>query len=453
MTVTRNGETERRMLQSPGCAGDERERIPLICEKAPALTRPEAGCVSIPVGGEIRLQLDEERLINTVALREQGSRCTSFALCGEDHAGKRTLLYENDVIDRYLYCAFEPVKVSALILEIRESHHGQPVRLCNIEAFYIANGERPFRTAVYFPLEKGSTYFTDHLRDPALIRRIGQITDIVLIGDVRFQRSGALSYDEPTLTREMGALREMIGDRRVRIWCCVLNPLKKNGKLSNPDSVYAIRRNLDVLIQNITALCGRYGFDGIDFDWEFPLLPHAWHAHGELLIRLGEELHRRGLLLSAAFGPWGIQLNRRARESLDFVNVMAYDWPKNWRKNHAEFYTCHYFSACYFLKKGFPKERLLLGIPFYGNTCGGGKLDQRDYSGFEIQRRGQNTGSHKGRTYYFNGSHLIYSKCAYNRDMGFAGTMVWCGKADLAEDGGLSLFCAMERAADDRRKG
>lgn len=47
-----------------------------------------------------------------------------------------------------------------------------------------------------------------------------------------------------------------------------------------------------------------------------------------MLTGLGKELHENGLLLSSALGPWGVMLTDEAKESLDLVNIMAYDWAK-----------------------------------------------------------------------------------------------------------------------------
>lgn len=440
-----NRTEERSNLQVPG--GGAKGPVPLACRQRPELL---SGTAAVALGEPVRLELAAEAEIGCVILRECGSHCTSFTLCAENAAGERIVLYENDVIDRYLYCAFEPVKVRALILTVHASDNGKPVRLCGIEAWRAGVTPPDFRVTVYYPLESGSRYFSERETDPDFQRDLDLLTDVILIGDVRFTREGALSYDAQTLRRELGALRRAVGARPVRIWCCILNP-QRNQKLSNRDSAHAIHRHLDRMIENILQFCAEYQLDGIDFDWEFPLFPHYWHAHGELLIRLGESLHRQGLLLSAAFGPWGVQLNARARQSLDFVNVMAYDWPKNRRKDHAEFYTCHYVSARYFLKKGFQKRQLVLGVPFYGNTCDRGKLIQKDYSSFEIQSAGQNTGRLDGRDYYFNGYHMIFSKSAYTRDMGFPGVMVWCGKGDRKRARGYSLFDAMARALNPGR--
>ncbi|MGN0555708.1 MAG: hypothetical protein ACI4LI_07405, partial [Candidatus Fimenecus sp.] len=53
--------------------------------------------------------------INRVTLRERGADCEAFSWYGEDEQGNRTLLYNNDVIDDYLYCAFPETVVSKLV--------------------------------------------------------------------------------------------------------------------------------------------------------------------------------------------------------------------------------------------------------------------------------------------------------------------------------------------------
>ncbi len=427
-----NQQKEREQLQVPGDG-----------QKAPArFSCCPSGTQTISPGAELRFDLEKETEIGAVVLREIGSHCTAFTLYGKTTSGERILLYENDVIDRYLYCAFEPVKLCALILAVHRSDNGKPVRLRGVEAWPSGVTPPDFRVTVYYPLGSGSRYFTERESDGDFQRDLDLITDVILIGDVRFTRGGGLAYDAETLRRELAALRRAIGERSVRIWCCILNPQRRD-KLSNRDSAHAIRSHLDQMIQNILRFCSEYQLDGIDFDWEFPLFPHYWQAHSKLMIQLGGALHRRGLLLSAALGPWGVQLSRRARESMDFVNVMAYDWPKNKRRQHGEFYTCHYFSAKYFLKKGFQKRQILLGVPFYGNTCDRDKLVQKGYSSFDVRSSAQNTGVLDGRPFYFNGSNMIFSKSAYTRDLGFAGVMVWCGRDDRPRASGYSLFEAM----------
>lgn len=447
MGMSWNRRIEAEQLQTP-CAVSG-GKVQLTCATNPELTNGASAGDKVPLGAEIRFQLAEEQVISSVALRERGNHCTSFSIYGEHGDGERFLLYENDAIGGYLYCAFPPTTVSALTLIVNSSDNGRPVRLCGVEAGTRPAAPHPFLISVYYPIESGDCYFSNREKDPEFLRDLDLITDITLIGDVRFCRDGSLSYDVQTFRRELAALRRALGERKTRIWCCILNPRGKDGKISNRDSVYAITHRLDAMIGNIVALCEEYELDGIDFDWEFPQLPHVWQTYSRLLVKLGRELHRRGLLLSSALAPWGIQLSREARESLDFVNVMGYDWPKNKQKHHSEFYTCHYFCAKYFLKKGFKKRQLILGVPFYGKVHYSGTSEQYAYSTFKIESRVSNISYRDGRAYYLNGYDLIYSKTAFTRDMGLAGMMVWCGKDDLPRASGLSLFDAMEQAISE----
>lgn len=397
-------------------------------------------------GQEVCLPFAQPVDVNTVVLSEKGARCTSFVLYAQDTQGKRIKIYQSDGIDRLQYCVFDTVHANALIFVPLGSFAGQAVRLQFIRAYFINRKPKPdFRVTVYYPLDKGSRYFSERVNDSDFTKSLDLITDLILIGDIRFLRDGTLYYDETVFSRELAALRRTIGSRPVRVWCCILNPQRSNGRLSNKDSVYAIRHRLDVLVKNIVAFCDKYQFCGIDFDWEFPYFPHIWQAHGKLLIELKKALGAHGKLLSAAFAPWNVWLSRCARQSLDFVNVMAYDWPKNRRHFHAEFYSCHVFSAAYFLKNGYTKKQLILGVPFYGNTCDRKKLAQKEYSAFDITSEWQNTSVFNGRPYYFNGCAMIRSKAAYTQDLGFGGVMVWCGAHDRPCKLGLSLFEALKK--------
>ena len=443
MGMSWNRRIKAQQLQTPYAVSGE--KVALTCETNPELANSISRGSVVPLGAELRFQLAREQVISSVALRERGNHCSSFSIYGE-RGGERFPLYENDAIGGYLYCAFPPTAVSALILVVNSSDNGGPVRLCSVEAGARPAAQHPFRISVYYPIESGARYFSEHEKDPEFLRDLDLITDITVIGDMRFCRDGSLSYDAQTLRRELASLRRAIGERQIRVWCCILNPRRKDGKLSNRDSVHAIRHHLDAMIENILALCEEYALDGIDFDWEYPQLPHVWQIYSHLLTNLGRALHMRGLLLSSALSPWGIHLSRAARESLDFVNVMGYDWPKNKQKHHSEFYTCHYFCAKYFLKKGFKKRQLILGVPFYGKVHYSGTSEQYAYSTFKIESRSSNISYRDGRAYYLNGYDLIYSKTAFTRDMGLAGVMVWCGKDDLPRASGFSLFDAMEQA-------
>lgn len=400
--------------------------------------------LKIGIGEEYRLKFESAREINTVILCEKGSHCASFSVFGEKTNGERVLLYENDVIDRFLYCAFPKVKLKSVIVKINQSDNGKPVKITCIDAALHRNENKDFRISVYFPTHTGSTYFTDHSQDKELDRAFDLITDAIVIGNARLRPDATLDYDPETLKRELAAMRRIIGERRVRIWCCIFPTDREN-------MVRMIRKNPEKLLNTILTYCSDYGFQGIDFDWEYPILPHAWHAFGKLLQMLKNALNGRDVPLAAAMSPWGVQLNGKAKDCLDFVNVMAYDWhKKNKRRHHSEFYSCHVYCAEYFKKLRFSDQQIFVGIPFYGKTFNNNDFLFRSYNLLEVHSNAQNTAVFEDREYYFNGYHLVYSKTAYNLDMGFGGVMIFAGCDDVPRDTGLSLYEAVESALKDR---
>lgn len=387
--------------------------------------------------------------INTVILREKAANCERFNIYAENADGNRTLLYSNDIIDKYLYCAFSETEVEKLVFEVKSAEK-KTVKLQEISAYCKENQPKDFRVHTYYAYWGNEEYFTKEENQEALKKNLDIVTDIILIGNIYWNADGTLSYSADLLKKETDAIIKEIGEKDVRVWACILNPRKEDGSIDNSTSVKSINNHLDTLTDNILDFCVEYGFDGIDFDWEYPRLPHRWNAYNKLLVNLKAKLSKHGIMLSSALGPWGNGMSREAKEVLDYVNVMSYDWAKNKRNQHAEFYTCHYASARYFLKHGFKKEQLVLGVPFYGNATGK-EYAQMSYNAFSVTDKGQNLGTADGKTYYFNGYNTIYSKTAFTYDNGFAGMMIWNGQLDLPRKNEYSLFEAMDEALDSRQ--
>jgi len=142
----------------------------------------------------------------------------------------------------------------------------------------------------------------------------------------------------------------------------------------------------------------KYGFDGIDIDWEYPVSgglvdnvrrPADRDNFTHLLRKLREKLDEQGkedqkqYLLTIAAGAGNTYPNNVAltsvHEYLDYATIMTYDLHGTWDAYtdlHAPLYHNSDSSPQYkssvdatiqiWKSSGFPMDKLVMGIPFYG---------------------------------------------------------------------------------------
>ncbi|MDF2485277.1 MAG: glycoside hydrolase family 18 [Herbinix sp.] len=142
----------------------------------------------------------------------------------------------------------------------------------------------------------------------------------------------------------------------------------------------------------------KYGLDGVDIDWEYPVVgglstnirrPEDKYNFTLLMQKLREKLDLRGatdgkdyiLSFAGAAGSWylnNIELSKLS-QYVDYANVMTYDLHGSWDSYtdfNAPLYDNSDVSPQYkgsvdqsvnsWLQTGFPAEKLIMGVPFYG---------------------------------------------------------------------------------------
>jgi chitinase len=144
----------------------------------------------------------------------------------------------------------------------------------------------------------------------------------------------------------------------------------------------------------------KYGFDGVDIDWEYPTggglsgnrtRPEDKHNFTLMLAELRRQLDERGtrdgqaylLTIAAAGTPGGYTGLELAKlhESLDWINLMTYDYAGEW--SELTNFNAPLFASSGdpgkqakvrnvdgavkgFLAAGVPADKLVVGVPFYG---------------------------------------------------------------------------------------
>lgn len=261
------------------------------------------------------------------------------------------------------------------------------------------------------------------------------------------------------------------------------------------------KENRTAFIANAMDWIEKYGFDGIDIDWEYPvnggwgtissapedkenftfLMQELRVALDELGEKLGKKLE---LSFAAMAGPayldWIEPL--KVAEVVDYAKIMCYDFYGSWNDSTGHLANLHKSSLKPddvsvassvegFLAAGFPASKLILGVPFYGRGWKGvGSENNGLYQKAEeaiyvdgvtypdikkLIASGEYTrywDDEAKAPYLYNGdvwvtyedAESLKAKMDFIKEKGLRGIMVW----EYAHDMGTELFDALNEAKE-----
>jgi chitinase len=145
------------------------------------------------------------------------------------------------------------------------------------------------------------------------------------------------------------------------------------------------------LVDGLARVAETVGYDGIDVDWEAPENAADGERMNAVVKALRERMPKAVLTMAVPSGDWAGKWYQRDAllPYIDFLNVMTYDFHGPW-DNHAghnaplfpskseppdDAGTSGAASMDYWMKtKGWPREKVLFGIPLYGRGFRAAKM-------------------------------------------------------------------------------
>jgi len=198
-----------------------------------------------------------------------------------------------------------------------------------------------------------------------------------------------------------------------------------------------VQKIMDYVISN--------DLDGMDIDLEGPAINSDY---GKFIRDLSVVFKPAGKLVTAALseGYGGMDVPDSVFQFFDFINIMAYNysgpWAPNWPGPHSS-YSQALGQLNYWKNRGLPKEKAILGVPFYGYGFG----DAFSYSGYKYSSivnmyPGAEYSDQAGNTIYYNGIPTIKKKTQLVMQEA-GGIMIW--ELSLDASGPKSLLLAIDQ--------
>ncbi|MCF2488195.1 glycosyl hydrolase family 18 protein [Dyadobacter sp. CY347] len=206
------------------------------------------------------------------------------------------------------------------------------------------------------------------------------------------------------------------------------------------------------LINDLVNLAVDNDLDGIDVDLEGALIDANYES---FVTDLAAPLKKQNKLITAAIATvYKDQFTDKALAQFDFVNIMSYDRTGPWRPDkpgpHAPYSMAEEDLQYWLETRKIPKNKLTLGVPFYGYGFGGTAPESMSYK--NILRQYPDSVKEdqmhlNGGMVYYNGLPTIRKKTELAKQK-VSGVMIW----QLLQDstGAKSLLGEIDRVVKGR---
>ena len=277
------------------------------------------------------------------------------------------------------------------------------------------------------------------------------ITDVILFECASFDNKGEIIYDKDKLETALKNLRTAIGERDVNITLNLLGPGPttdstgwKQQMISQSDEHNKAFES-GVLEKNIVKILDKYNFDGVHFDYEYPLSNKAWRVYNRFLVSLDEQLGE--YTLGVTFVDWKMNYTGKAAKAVDSFELMTYDYVDSNGK-HATYDDTVAIIEGMKLKAISP-YKVNIGLPFYSRPT---DMSAYWYGYSECYEKINADGWYHcdeiNKDFWFNTPSVIEKKTDYAINNGYGGVMLWHYTCDLPSSQEGSLLRAIADAVE-----
>lgn len=410
--------------------------------------------VKLSEGEYIDIDFEKEVAFDTVSLYEKGDNCNEFNIYINNN-GEWELVYKQDRIMAYHLCFIGEVTTDRLRLEIADCN--KDVKIKEMSVYLSEKTDREIRVTQYLRFDVYD--FETLLNDEGFSGYYDVVTDPIIFGEVYMDSNANICFynGEEQFAKQIDNLKKMIGNRNVRIWCCIFfDQHDADGNRDYEATMNFVNSNIDTINANIKTFVDKYQLYGIDYDWEYPKNGKQWKAY-DLIV----EETAKYTKVSVALPPWQIKFSDSAKKCIENVNVMAYDLFDE-RGDHSNAYNAGYEAICKVRDFGFDDSQILLGIPTYARTT-----DKSEYAwptvrddGKQLGKWGkivedysytdENTGEQKNCDAYLNSFAEARDKTATAIDESIGGVMIFRAFCDSDYTNEYSLHRAIHEAIEER---
>lgn len=273
------------------------------------------------------------------------------------------------------------------------------------------------------------------------------VTDVIIFECATFNNKGEVEYDEAKMKYVLDKVRNAIGDRDVHLTLNFIGPWGVTDSDVWEDQMEAQSNEHNkafesgILEDNIIAVLEKYDFDGVHFDYEYPISNNAWKYYNKFLVSLDEKLGDK-YTLGVAGNAWNVKFTNAAIEAIDTFELMSYDFLDD-EGRHAT-YEGTIDQINQLALKGFPMDKVNVGLAFYSRPT--------DLSGYwygyngcyeGIDENGWYHCEETGKNFWFNSPEIVAQKTEYCIKNGYGGVMIWHYNCDLPSTHEDSLLRAI----------